>query len=44
MGSFKDNNNVVNKSFLQFVIIYSLTGPDLASAIINDNDLSKQSI
>ncbi|XP_029348431.1 52 kDa repressor of the inhibitor of the protein kinase-like [Acyrthosiphon pisum] len=32
---FIDNNNMVNESFLQFVIIHSLTGNDLASAIIN---------
>ncbi|XP_022177424.1 52 kDa repressor of the inhibitor of the protein kinase-like [Myzus persicae] len=32
---FIDNNNMVNESFLQFVIINSLTGNDLASAIIN---------
>ncbi|KAF0711672.1 52 kDa repressor of the inhibitor of the protein kinase-like [Aphis craccivora] len=32
---FIDNNNMVNESFLQFVIINSLTGNDLASAIID---------
>lgn len=36
-----DNNNIINESFLQFVIIQSLTGADLASAIINGNNLSK---
>lgn len=36
---FIDNNNMVNESFLQFVIIHSLTGNDLASTIINGNDL-----
>lgn len=36
---FIDNNNMVNESFLQFVIIHSLTRNDLSSAIINGNGL-----
>lgn len=35
---FIDGNNKVNESFLKFVIIHSLTGTHLASAIINGND------
>lgn len=30
---FIDSNNIINESFLRFVIIHSLTGNDLASAI-----------
>lgn len=38
---FIDNNNIVNESFLKFIIIHSLTGTDLASTIINGNNLLK---
>lgn len=36
-----DNNNIINESFLQFIIVHSIMGADLASAMINGNDLSK---